>query len=118
MSGQAFQFSPSGVRPLELEAQTAPDVIPAAEAIRMLKAGAPAQAPSPPAQSKPQQPAAPAKRRGFVAELRAQLREIEREIRAKKNLEAQASELRRLIAAAKTSPPAVVRQLSSARKTS
>jgi predicted secreted protein len=57
---------------------------------------------SAPATAQAPKPTKPRTARTLVAELRTRLREVEREIRARKNLEDERDSLKRLIAAAKS----------------
>jgi hypothetical protein len=116
MSGEAFQFTPGGVVPLE-DAQPAGAVIPAAQAIAQIRAHGQAQAPQSalPAPVAARPAARPLERRSFLRELKARLADVRRELRAKRRLENEEAELVRLIAAAKQ-PPANVTPITSARK--
>jgi len=117
MSGQSFEFTPTGIQPLA-EPVSAQGTINAADAVNAIRAQGAKQeaARSAPAPSSAGiKKGAPLNRRSFVAELRARLSEVRRELKAKRRLESEEHELVRLIAAAKQ-PPARVTPITSARK--
>jgi hypothetical protein len=119
MSGQSFEFTPGGIRPLEEQTPQPTGVINAADAVASLQAAVAAQeaarskpGPSPIGKRPTEQPLT---RRSFRRELRARLAVVEREIKRLRGLEDEAAELRRLLAALRA-PPARVTDITQARK--
>ena len=120
----SYEFGPDGPRLLQ-DAGPMGGIVNARDAIAQTKASATAETPVAllPEQVRalpvtPQagiKKGAPLNRRSFVAELKAHLSEIRRELKAKHLLESEEHELVRLIAAAKQ-PPARVTPINSARK--
>ncbi len=116
----AFEFTPGGVKELDADA-TVGGITPinAGDAVKHLQAqvvqhdAAKAVATKPLAPSRVELPA-PLKRRHFVKELKARLSVVERQIKNLRDLEEEAAEIKRLIAAAKA-PPAKVRPITTAR---
>lgn len=120
--GNTFEFTPAGIREHGPEgAAVNTGVVSAAQAVADLREQVAkqeaARAPtvrvgdSAMVATKPL-PSAPLKRRHFVKELRARLRVVERQIKLLRDLEEEASEIRRLIAAAKA-PPAKVTAINT-----
>lgn len=116
--GEAFQFTPTGVTPLE-EPQPVGGVIPAAEAIARIRAQGEAREQSARATPAPKTNIAPAqplpRGRSLVAQIRDRLKVVRAELKALSRLEREEAELKRLLAAAKQ-PPAHVTHITSARK--
>jgi hypothetical protein len=123
----SFEFTPGGVKELGAEASNATATINAGDAIRAMKDQVAQQeaARAVPAgktvkltydisalPAKPVTP--PLKRRHFVKELRARLAVVERQIKNLRELEDEAAEIKRLIAAAKA-PAAKVTPITTAR---
>jgi hypothetical protein len=117
MSGQAFEFTPGGIKPLVAPSVAPGTVINAADAVAQMRAAQQAQVAAAPALpvAKPAIGTKPIRRRSLVKEIRERLRAVEREIKGLDRLKREAAELRRLLAAAKQ-PPATVADLHQARK--
>lgn len=113
----AFEFTPSGVRELRPVDGAAGGIVPAAQAVADLREQVAQQEATRgrPKMSAVRADPAPVKRRQFVKELRARLRVVERQIKSLRELEDEAAEIKRLIAAAKA-PPAKVTDITTARK--
>ncbi|HVJ19915.1 MAG TPA: hypothetical protein VM686_31085 [Polyangiaceae bacterium] len=113
---QGFEFTPGGVRPMQEPAAPAGTIINARDAIAQMQASAPAQA-AHVAPSAPARAAAPApiKRASLVKEIRGRLRDIERALKDHERLKREATQLRRMLAAAKQ-PPATVADIHKSRK--
>jgi hypothetical protein len=114
MSGQSFQFTPGGVEPLAEPSVPPGAIINAGAAVEAMRRqgvakAAPVAQPAHPAQHKP------LKRRSLVQQIRAELRDAERELKRLKRVERDVAELRRLLAAAKQ-PPATVADIHKTRK--
>jgi hypothetical protein len=123
MNGQAFEFTPGGVQPLQASAPAA-GIIPAGEAVRALRAqGEQNEKLRTPPDIGPKATEVFARvaltsglnRRSFTKELRERLRVVRAELKALRRLEREEAELKRLLAAAKA-PPAAVTHITSARK--
>jgi hypothetical protein len=120
MSGQGFEFTPGGVIPLAAPVPGAGGTINAADAVAQMRAAQQAHVStvavhSAPA-AKPVIGAQPIRRRSLIKEIRDRLRAVERELKSHARLQREASELRRLLAAAKQ-PTATVADIHQARKT-
>ncbi len=120
MSGQAFEFTPAGIRDLVQPEAVQPGVINAADAIANLRAAVDAQEaarakPAPAKQGSATTTPKPLTRQSFRKELRARLALVERELKRMQGLADEAAELRRLLAALKA-PPAKVTDITQARK--
>lgn len=112
-----IEFTPRGLKQHDDAAAPVTGVVSAAAAVAQLKeqfAAQEAARVAAPAAKRTDAPLEILKPRHFVKELRARLRAVERQIRALRRLEDEAAEIRRLIAAAK-SPPARVRNITTAR---
>jgi len=119
MSGQSFEFTPAGIRPLDAAPIAAGEVIPAAQAIAALKAQVATQEAARPV-GRSTHPAAlePTPHltgKSLVKQIRARLADVRRELKRLRKLEAEEAELKRLLAAAKQ-PPARVTDIHQARR--
>ncbi|HEY3495269.1 MAG TPA: hypothetical protein VGK73_11310 [Polyangiaceae bacterium] len=123
--GAAFEFTPAGIRPLALDGEAVPPVAPATPAtVAVTKQPAKVSLPADFAEraaetyeANRKEPAdrKPLKRREYRKELRARLKQVQREIKALRSLEDEEAELKRLIAAL-NQPAGTVRSINSARK--
>jgi hypothetical protein len=106
MSGQGFEFRPGGVVPMAEPAASPGAIINAADAVAQIRAQGQAQAAAAPTPT-PARAAAPIRKGSLVKEIRGRLRDIERALKDHERLKREATQLRRMLAAAKQ-PPATV----------
>jgi hypothetical protein len=114
MNGQAFEFTPGGVQPLVQPTSAPGGTINARDAVEQIRQQGIAN-PSVTVADVKAGASRQIRKRSLVKEIRARLRDIERELKAMKALEREAVELRRMLAAAKQ-PPATVADIHAARK--
>ena len=112
MSG--FEFTPAGIKTLGGDPVATPEI-----AAGTANVPGPEKAPELPSKkaSEPNAPLNVMKRRDWLKELGARLKQVRRELKALRALEDEELELNRLIAAAKAAP-GTVRNINSARKSS
>lgn len=114
----SFEFTPSGIRARD-DADAPAGIVNAAAAVAQLREQVAQQeaaraVPKRATKNAVPEKSEPLKRRHFVKELRSRLKVVERQIKALRELEEEAAEIKRLIAAAKA-PPAKVTDIAKAR---
>jgi hypothetical protein len=121
MSG--FEFRPGGIVPMQEPAAAPGAIINAADAVAQIRAAGQAQAAAAPAPAPAPDPRmgmhrvapAPIRKGSLVKEIRGRLRDIERALKDHERLKREATQLRRMLAAAKQ-PPATVADIHKSRK--